>query len=260
MPMIRNVMSETLPTSRAVIIIKALPRPSSKYGETVCCAGITGGREWKRLYPVRFRRLSGQQSFRRWQWVEFSHRPPTSDRRKESCHVFEEAIKVVGELEEKNRFALLDPMVLPSVSVAASTGASLTLIRPRNTRFHWRRKSPTQLEAERREYREAGRQQSLLDAELAAYNPSPYAFAFTFTDADGPHTWTCGDWETHATFFYWRERYGEALALQKLGERFNDEYPAKGMIFASGNMMKRPKTWQLLGVIRLDTAGQLGLF
>ena len=45
-----------------------------------------------------------------------------------------------------------------------------------------------------------------------------------------------------------------------LGGRFNDEYPAKGILFATGNMMKRPKTWQLLGVVRLEEKGQLGLF
>ncbi|MDR6332043.1 hypothetical protein GGQ86_000490 [Xanthobacter flavus] len=257
--MIHNDMSATLPISRAVIIIKALPRPSSKYGETVCCAGITASREWKRLYPVRFRQLTSGRSFRRWDWVEFAHRPPTTDRRRESCHVFEDAIKVVGTLPENDRFALLDPMVTPSASAAASSGASLALIRPSNPRFRWRRKSEAQLEAERREYREAGRQQSLLDADLAAFEPTPFAFAFTFRDAEGPHTWTCGDWETHATFFYWRKRYGEASALERLGGRFNDEYPAKGMLFATGNMMKRPKTWQLLGVVRLDEKGQLGL-
>lgn len=37
---------------------------------------------------------------------------------------------------------------------------------------------------------------------------------------------------------------------------FNDVYPRKGMVFAIGNQAKRPQTWQLLGVIRLDEAKQ----
>jgi hypothetical protein len=42
---------------------------------------------------------------------------------------------------------------------------------------------------------------------------------------------------------------------------FNVEYPLKGMVFAIGNQAKRPQTWQLLGVIRLDeqTQGELVL-
>jgi hypothetical protein len=41
---------------------------------------------------------------------------------------------------------------------------------------------------------------------------------------------------------------------------FNDEYPRKGMLFCLGNMAKRPQTWQLLGVLRVDDTGQLALF
>ena len=41
---------------------------------------------------------------------------------------------------------------------------------------------------------------------------------------------------------------------------FNDEYPKRGMVFAMGNQAKRPQTWQLLGVIRLDNPKQGELF
>jgi hypothetical protein len=34
----------------------------------------------------------------------------------------------------------------------------------------------------------------------------------------------------------------------------------KGMVFALGNQAKRPQTWQLLGVIRLDEMLQGELF
>jgi hypothetical protein len=39
-------------------------------------------------------------------------------------------------------------------------------------------------------------------------------------------------------------------------QTLNVEYPRKGMVFAIGNQAKRPQTWQLLGVIRLDDASQ----
>jgi hypothetical protein len=83
-------MSATQQNSRAVVLVKALPQPSKTYGETVCCAGVTADGQWKRLFPVRFRHLRGDNSFSRWDWVRFGYRPPTRDKRVESCHVPEE--------------------------------------------------------------------------------------------------------------------------------------------------------------------------
>jgi hypothetical protein len=57
-------MSVVLRKCRVVIIIKAMPNPSRKHGETVCCAGVTADGEWKRLYPIRFHQL--RDKFSRW--------------------------------------------------------------------------------------------------------------------------------------------------------------------------------------------------
>src|SRR5216110_2874389 len=92
---------------RACILVKALPQPSKKHGETVCCAGVTADRAWKRLFPVRFRYLRGDASFSRWDWVRFKYRTPTSDRRPESCHVFADSIAVDGKLPTRERGRLL---------------------------------------------------------------------------------------------------------------------------------------------------------
>jgi hypothetical protein len=252
-------MNGRLTSCRVVILVKALPRPSKKYGETVCCAGITVERAWKRLYPVRFRQLAGDQQFRRWQWVEFKHRRPTQDQRLESCHVFQDTIVPLEELPPRERFALIDPIITSSVRAAHDSGASLAVIRPSNTRFITKRKPDRIIEVEKRAYAEAGLQRGFLDRDLANFKPSPYEFAFSFQSADGFHTWRCGDWETHATFFKWRQQYGDAETLRKLAGLYNDEYPRRGVVFAIGNMARRPQTWQLLGVIRLDESGQWDL-
>lgn len=150
-------------------------------------------------------------------------------------------------------------MILSSASAATANGASLALIRPNNTRFKWKKKPESVIESEIQAYRDASRQHGFLDKELAEFRPSPYQFAFSFEDGDGPHTWRCGDWETHATFLKWRRQYGYTETLRKLGGLYNDEYPRRGIVFAIGNVAKRPQTWQLLGVVRLDGVGQLNL-
>jgi len=57
-------------------------------------------------------------------------------------------------------------------------------------------------------------------------------------------------------FWLQRRRTSEAEALQWMKQTFNEEYPQRGMAFALGNQAKRPQTWQLLGVLRLDSCEQ----
>jgi hypothetical protein len=139
-------------------------------------------------------------------------------------------------------------------------GRSLTLVRPRNTRFIAKRKSAAALAEEREAYKIAAQQTSIFDKELAELEPSPFDFRFQFEDNAGRHDYQNGDWETHVMFWRWRDRYGEADALARMASVFNDDYPQRGMVFALGNQAKRPQTWQLLGVIRLDEMTQGDLF
>ena len=81
-----------------------------------------------------------------------------------------------------------------------------------------------------------------------------------FEDDDGAHDYQNGDWETHVMFWRWQKIHGEAEALRLMAKTYNEDYPAKGMVFALGNMAKRPQTWQLLGVLRLDELRQSDLF
>lgn len=46
-----------LTEDEAIILVKAAPRRSEAFGETVCCAGIDRNDRWVRLYPVSFRHL-----------------------------------------------------------------------------------------------------------------------------------------------------------------------------------------------------------
>ena len=145
--------------------------------------------------------------------------------------------------------------------MAAARGQSLAQNCPRNTRFIVKAKSKEAIEEAREAFQRAARQASMFDKELAELEPTPYEFRFRFEDDDGKHNYENGDWETHA--MYWREekRRGDEAARKWMEETFNYVYPRKGMVFAIGNQAKRPQTWQLLGVIRLDEAkqGELGI-
>jgi hypothetical protein len=149
---------------------------------------VTADGQWKRLFPVRYRHLSGESSFARWDWVNFRYRRPTSDARAESCHVFEDSIAIEGKLSrKKEQIRLLTPLIVGSAKLAAERGQSLALVRPRNPRFIVKTKTKKELEEAREAYRRAAGQTSMFDKELAELEPSPYEFRFKFEDEGGTH-------------------------------------------------------------------------
>ncbi|MEY2518071.1 MAG: hypothetical protein QOJ89_5435, partial [bacterium] len=88
-----------------LMLVKTYPVPSTRYGETVCCAAIdtkSGG--WVRIYPVNFRALGRGEQFKKWQFIRAAFGPTRDDSRPESIRVFQETI-VAGELIEPRQWA-----------------------------------------------------------------------------------------------------------------------------------------------------------
>lgn len=76
-------------TERAEVLItvKATPQPSSKYGDTVCVAGVRldkGAPHWIRLYPIDFRWLSREDQFKKYDVLSLEVKRATRDTRNES--------------------------------------------------------------------------------------------------------------------------------------------------------------------------------
>lgn len=240
-----------IPTGyRAIILVKALPRPSSGYSETVCCAAITDTGIWKRLYPVRYRHTG--ESFGRWDIIEFQGLSSARDKRVESCRLIEGSIRKVGQLSAKHRRQLIEPLITSSTAEAFALGRSLTAIRPSSVHFLHREKSAGQILAERDAYIRASAQLNILDEQVEPFNPTPHHLAFSFDDATGKHTFQCGDWETHATFWKWNRQYGERETLLRMKQKFEVDYSRDGVVFILGTIAKRPRQWTLLGVVRVD--------
>lgn len=242
-----------------LVLVKALPHVGQQHGETVCCAGVTLEGEWRRRYPVHFRRLRDNK-FKRWQWIDYDWRKPRDDQRIESRRVQEDTITPGVTMRPKERAQFLNKLVLPSTDAAAARGHTLTLIRPTSSTFLWKKKTVASIERERRGYQAAASQGSFFDDDLNVLKPCPYAFTFRYETSDGKsHVGTCDDWETTATFYKWSAQYGEDAALLQMDKVFNEDYPEKGMIFAMGTHSRRPKQWLLVGVLRLDRGDQLSM-
>lgn len=163
-------------------------------------------------------------------------------------------------MPERERAKFLNEIVVPSTEEAKARGQTLALLRPKATLFSWKAKTLRRMEAERSTYAEAASQLSLLDEELKALEPCPYAFHFEYETEDGKaHTATCDDWETAATFYRFERSLGAEGSLVKLHKIFNEDYPRRGMAFAMGTHSRRQDQWLLVGVLRLDPVSQLAL-
>src|ERR1700753_1922591 len=95
---------------QAIILVKAWPQPSEKYGETVCCAGVTPNGEWRRLFPIRYRHLDGPAKFARWDIIEYRPERPKDDTRTESRRVDEPTLKKIGQMPTRERGGFFDPL------------------------------------------------------------------------------------------------------------------------------------------------------
>jgi len=241
------------------VLVKAIPNPSNKYSETVCCAGLDRYAKWRRLYPVRFRQLANDKKFQRWQWVKFNGRQPERDYRVESRAVEEESITPLRKIKRSERSKFLEPAIFPSAKSAAEAGHSLTLIRPQDFQFLAKKRNTSDLDRIREGYQSAARQMSFLDQELAAFEPVPFDFRVRFKDEAGHHEHSCTDWETTAAYRKWELLYGSEEAIERLSSVYNDEYASKGIVLALGNMLSRPQTWLMLGILRVDNENQISI-
>ena len=101
---------------KILVTVKAYPNPSTKYGETVCIAGIDiDTLEWIRLYPVQFRDLESDKQFKKYSIIEAYVRKAAKDKRPESYNIDEESIRIIDELDTKDRWKKRKEIVLPTV-------------------------------------------------------------------------------------------------------------------------------------------------
>lgn len=239
---------------KCLILIKANPHLSSKYFETVCCAGVGKDGKWRRQYPVSFRILDDAQKFKRWSWIEYDYIQPSDDDRKESQKVQDHSIVVTGRAKTKDRTKSLESLIFHGFEKPEENSDSLTLIRPIKSEFIWKRKDPEELARQAQKHASMANQMSLFSNDAKPMAQCPYSFHFRWEDENGK-IWnsTCDDWESSATFFQRRRSLGsEQAALESMSETFNQEYPTKGMALAFSTHSRRNWQWLLVGILRAD--------
>jgi hypothetical protein len=246
-----------------LILIKAQPHRSSKYFETVCCAGVGRDRKWRRQYPVPFRILDEAQQFARWNWVTYKYTRSKDDPRRESQKVVPETLAVSGFLKTTERAEFLRPLVRASFEEANACRDSLTLIRPLSLTLEATAKSTSDLADERAKHAELANQLSMFDASAKPLVPCPMRFVARWRDQDGKdRSHECDDWETAAAYNRFERQYGPEEAIKILKGKYEDEYMKAGLVLGFSTHKRRnaefgtQNQWLLVGIIRLNSTSQ----
>lgn len=241
------------------ILIKAQPHRSSKYYETVCCAGVGRDGNWRRQYPVPFRILNDTQQFKRWDWIEYEYARSPTDTRKESQKVIPESLKVGGFVKPSERSIILNRKIRSSFAEADSFGESLTLLRPSRLELVAREKSAAEISDEQQKHAALADQMSFFDATAKPLKTCPMVFKVKWVDNDGkPHSHECDDWETSAAYNKFERLYGPDEALKNLKEKYEEQYFRAGLVLGFSTHKRRnvefgtENQWLLVGMIRLD--------
>jgi hypothetical protein len=115
--------------ARVLILVKTYPVPNSKYGETVCTAGLLNGENWVRIYPIAWNVLKDNQRYPKYSWITLDLVRNTSDFRQESYKPrqgFDEPIAVTEKLDTADGWAARKEYVLRDVFTSMQDLISLS--------------------------------------------------------------------------------------------------------------------------------------
>ena len=269
---------------RLLVTVKTYPTLSTKYGETVCTAGVREDGSWVRLYPVPFRRLNEREQYRKYDWLECSLARHTSDPRPDSYRPIDNSeLQPVGHLDtadkwrERKRILLDSPPVYDRLDevIAAAKANQISLCVFKPTRV-----TGLVSEEEDREWDEAKlRRIRAIHGQLELFEDNhwrktfkvipklPYSFSYRFVDSVGRASeLQILDWEIGA--LYWNCLHSsdgdEAEALAKVRQKYLDQFLTTDLHFFMGTTQQwhsvAPNPWVIVGVFPAPYDGRLRLF
>ncbi|MFI6228824.1 hypothetical protein ACIBCR_16095 [Micromonospora echinospora] len=246
-----------------LVTVKAAPNPSERYGETVCVAGLRTDvlkPTWVRLYPINFRHLASNETFRKYDIVSIDAKPARQDQRRESWKPIMSSIQSERHLGSwRSRQPLLDPCVEDSMcrlnrqAQAQPDAQSLALVRPKEIRAFKVKPHPGWTADEQRKIEAYTSQPDLFSSRSTPPLQSPrFKAAYQYRCHErgcGGHQQQVIDWELVAL-----QRtlagYSDSDLATALERKFLDEMcgPDRAVAFYVGNQAKRVHSFSILGV------------
>lgn len=246
---------------RVLITVKAAPNPSATYGETVCVAGLRvdqGHEGWVRLYPINFRYIEHDHTFRKYDVVTLDA-IPASEGRRESWRPKIDTLNFETHLDSwPTRMPHLLPFAHNTMCElnrrALKGGPSLGLIAAQQVEDLEVKEHPGWTPDEQQKIANYVNQQELFDLgrPKTALEAPRFKAAYRWRCPEPgckSHTQGLLDWEF--TAFQRRLSNAPAQAKASIRKRWLDELcsAANDVYFYVGNQAKRHQTFSILGVV-----------
>lgn len=268
---------------RILVTVKTYPTLSTKYGETVCTAGVRPDGSWVRIYPVPFRRLSEEQQYKKFDWLELPLLRSTSDPRPETFRPAEGAnFNAVGHVETRDKWRERRELILGKCRIytslqsliddAKANVASLAVFRPaRVIELRVEPDEPDWAPERVAAIRNLHSQQDLFEdnawRETFRLIPKiPWKWSYRFEDEAGKASeLQILDWELGALYWNCRRtaKGDETVALAKVRQKYFDEFLNTDLHFFVGTTQQwhqiAPNPWVIIGVFPIPHQRQLGL-
>jgi hypothetical protein len=245
---------------KVLIVVKAYPTLSSKYGELVCIGAMRENGSWVRIYPMPFRRFDDYKKFSKYTWIEVPLEKHSSDPRPESFRALGWEYDVGEKLGCDNYWAERKQIVLKNkvyddlsklIEDANSNKLSLATFKPAKIiDFVWEEVDgewdPEKLDRAKMDIR----QRSLFESEefvedFKIISKLPYRFSYKFEDINGKSSkMMIEDWETGQLYWNCLKHYeSEQIALDKVKQKYLDEFLAKKDLYFFLGTTKQYHGW-----------------
>jgi hypothetical protein len=256
-------------TKRALIVVRTYPTPARNGVEVSCTAAITSDGKWLRLFPVPYRRLSPEQQFHKYQWIDVGVEKAT-DPRPESHRIRQDTIQIVSHLPTDHHWQARKDIILPlraesmcaiqqqrddygAPTLGIFKPASFSLIIEQSEQPTW---SEAQLSVLR--------QGDLFDTDPPEeLEKVPFDFSYQCrcaTSNCSGHRMKCTDWELGQSWRKWRDEYGarwQDAFRETYDRKMRDEYDTH---FYVGTLNQYPNAWIIVGLFYPPKYAPLPLF
>lgn len=251
----------TFEKKKVLVVAKTYPNLSKKYDRTVCTAGVDLTNNcWIRIFPIRFFDLQYSQRFEKYEIIEIAVEH-FNDKylRKESHKAKDETIKIITKINTDNNWLKRKNILLPMLNKSveelrkqyAIDHTSLGIIKPKKI-LDFKIKPIDECRSWERDL-VMGIQQTLFGIPYeSAIEKIPYKFSYIF-ECDDPnckrkHDLMIEDWEICALYRAMKLKYGEKIALEKVKEKYKDEFTTKKDLYFIVGTESRWNNWLIISV------------
>jgi len=244
-----------------LILAKTYPNPSASHREITCVAAINKNREFRRLFPLPYRYLQGDQKFSKWQWITARIHKASKDHRTESHTIDRDSIVPDAIIPTSNgwnrRLEWINDHLYSSPEILEKhrqeKGASFGFIQPTRL-LELEISDSDQPDWTEEEKQKLVHQDGLFDSKEARDKimlrklPHDFYYRYECKDEKGIiTTWKhkITDWEAGALYWNCQRSHGKNWE-KPFREKLEIEFKNKNILFLLGTMHRFPDQWLIV--------------